>query len=85
MHLNKLVTTKKDDTVYVIAFNQEEFEDLRSALSIASKEAKRLHPDSPVFCKALKKMDKNLQKLALDAFNRIRQKAATQKDAGVKR
>jgi len=79
MHLNKLVTTKKDDTVYVIAFNQEEFEDLRSALAIAAKEAKRLHPDSPVFCKALKKMDNNLRRLALDAFNRIRQKKEQKK------
>ncbi len=76
MKLNKLVITKAKEPIYVISFNEQEFEDLRSAIDIATATAKKTHKDSPSFRKALDKIDLAFHRINSDVFNRMKQKGA---------
>lgn len=76
MNLNKFVLTKNEKRVYVLQFNEEEFEDLRSAFSLAVRVADKEHRDSPKFRSMLHKMNRRLGAIQKDVINRIKQKRA---------
>lgn len=62
------------DRIYVIAFTQQEFDDLQSAMGLACPAADYKHKDSPKFRRALHKLERDLWRTVRDADQREKQR-----------
>ena len=74
MMLQKVVVTKMKERVYVIQFNEQEFEDMRSAMTTAAPLVSKMHKDSPSFRRAVHKIDRNLKTIHKAAINNLKQR-----------
>jgi hypothetical protein len=65
-----------DKELLVIQLSEQEFEDLRSLISLAVPKADSLSKESPQFRRAAHKLKRDFGMLAKDALNREKQAAA---------